>query len=698
MDVGGRRQRRIWRTVGWCGGIVVAASVIYTVLQLRRGGLGPSDTAGLWGLPVGLAALLVSVLALRKPEEGNTAVLAREWAATLAAQIAAGEGRVHHQLLGDDTKSIDLRFTLRPAAGRTASAPPAGRLLPGSALSTGLLLPASLAVGVPDVAEYWRTSRPRRLVITGPAGSGKTVTALVLILALIKDRAESDPVPVRISLVEWDTTTELDALLTERLVHAYGWTRERAAILVGHGLVLPVLDGLDEMDPMLDDGTPDPDAPRARAVLNRLDHYQLQGEPGPVVLTCRTAHLDALAARGSLRDAARVDLAPVPPADAVAYLGDRAADPARWRPLTDRLTANPTGTLAALLSTPWRLCLTATVYHRSGNPGELTTHTTEQALDDHLLARFIPAATTLHPRTYTTEQVHRWLHHLTGALAPTPVTTAPGPAEAGTDLVLHELWPLAGRTRVRVIDATLTAGTVLLTLPLAWTTPESAVAAAVIGLLAVTTARGTATAHPTPPLHLKLSMTAAPGRALAVGLRGGLAVGLMGALAGALVGALVGALRGTLIGGLKTGSAIGLVLGLMSGLAEGLAGMTRWQFPEEARPWGLLRGDLVFQATLGLVLGLVYAEVAESEFGWTFVLALGPAGLTVALAGAAARRYAVFLLCSGGRLPFRLVVFMDWACEAGLLRYAGPAYQFRHRELQHWLTLHPDPVDPPPGP
>ncbi|MEU9625020.1 MULTISPECIES: hypothetical protein [unclassified Streptomyces] len=67
-------------------------------------------------------------------------------------------------------------------------------------------------------------------------------------------------------------------------------------------------------------------------------------------------------------------------------------------------------------------------------------------------------------------------------------------------------------------------------------------------------------------------------------------------------------------------------------------------------------------------------------------------GLVVMLAGGfvgAARRYGVFLLCSRGKLPFRLGVFLDWAVTAGLLRYNGPGYQFRHRELQQWLTQHP---------
>ncbi|WP_406432946.1 hypothetical protein [Streptomyces sp. NBC_01589] len=56
-----------------------------------------------------------------------------------------------------------------------------------------------------------------------------------------------------------------------------------------------------------------------------------------------------------------------------------------------------------------------------------------------------------------------------------------------------------------------------------------------------------------------------------------------------------------------------------------------------------------------------------------------------------ARRYGAFLLGSRGRLPFRLARFLDWAVTAGLLRYSGPAYQFRHRELQQWLTHTPHP-------
>ncbi len=77
-------------------------------------------------------------------------------------------------------------------------------------------------------------------------------------------------------------------------------------------------------------------------------------------------------------------------------------------------------------------------------------------------------------------------------------------------------------------------------------------------------------------------------------------------------------------------------------------------------------------APFGLVVGLAYGLT-----DWT---AVGFGG---------GRRYLVFLLCARGRIPLRLGRFLDWAYHGGLLRVSGIAYQFRHRELQQWLTDNP---------
>lgn len=70
-------------------------------------------------------------------------------------------------------------------------------------------------------------------------------------------------------------------------------------------------------------------------------------------------------------------------------------------------------------------------------------------------------------------------------------------------------------------------------------------------------------------------------------------------------------------------------------------------------------------------------------------------GLAVGLAvmlirTAPLRRYVAFLVCTRGKLPWRLGPLLDWCCAAGLMRQSGTAYQFRHRELQQWLRSHPN--------
>ncbi|MFE5858355.1 hypothetical protein ACFQ61_34695 [Streptomyces sp. NPDC056500] len=240
--LGGRRQRRVWLLVGVVCGVVAVAAAVYVVRQMSHGGLKASDTAGLFAVMLAVAAGLVAVVALRKQSQANTAAfadatLARGWAVTLAGQVQAGEGAVWRQLLGDDTERINLAYTLVSGGVRPAAAPNAGRLLadgPGGAT-------------VPDIVTYYRSTRPVRLVVTGAGGAGKTVLALELLLALLDGRAEDEPVPVRVPLSRWDTEQQtLPQLLEQRLTEDYDWPRHMAASLVRHGMVLPVLDGLDE--------------------------------------------------------------------------------------------------------------------------------------------------------------------------------------------------------------------------------------------------------------------------------------------------------------------------------------------------------------------------------------------------------------------------------------------------------------------
>lgn len=79
--------------------------------------------------------------------------------------------------------------------------------------------------------------------------------------------------------------------------------------------------------------------------------------------------------------------------------------------------------------------------------------------------------------------------------------------------------------------------------------------------------------------------------------------------------------------------------------------------------------------------------------GLAFGLTFGPVfGLT---GGPVSVRYLALLILTRRsakrRLPWRLSHFLAWCYDAGLIRTAGTAYQFRHRELQDYLARQPGP-------
>ncbi|MFE5923060.1 NACHT domain-containing protein [Streptomyces sp. NPDC056468] len=446
-------------------------------------------------------------------------------------------------------------------------------------------------MSLPDITAFYEATRPARLVITGAAGAGKTVLALELMLALIKKRGEHDPVPVRVPLAEWDPSFPLRVLLVDRLADDYGWHRNLASVIVDAGLVLPVLDGLDEMDPTRPDGTPDPEAPRARAALDQLNRYQATDglHPAPLIMTCRSTHYDALPQTGILIDAARITITPVDPNSAAAYLAARARDPLRWQSLLHHLRAHPTSPHALALSTPWRLCLTATSYQDAGNPDELLGYSTQHGLDHHLLSRYIPAVTRISAKEhrYTPRRVHRWLHVLASHLATN--------TSDGTDLALPRQWPLAGSARVRRTDSLFTTLACLLPLPLAWLTPAPLPVAGAVAAIAVLTGRS--------------ALKSTSVELGAIGFKGVRTLrGFIGFTSRLTIGALVGLAAGLVasIGGrlglLGLAGAAGAVVAIVPAIV--MSDELEDGSPDAALPRTALQEDIVFSLLGGLTVAL----------------------------------------------------------------------------------------------
>ncbi len=205
-----------------------------------------------------------------------------------------------------------------------------------------------------------------RLVVLGEPGAGKTMLMVRLVLDLLARRPEGGPVPFLASIASWNPAEqELRDWLAAQLLMGHpalatppeGSTEpDQARALLASGLILPILDGLDEI----------PKEVRGPAI-SRINDALRPGER--IVVSCRAQQYhDAVrpeeGVEVSFRAAAAVHLRPLD-GDAVRrYLCDDAAGPAgkaRWTPVLAVLgTEAPAG---QALRTPLMVGLARAIYN-----------------------------------------------------------------------------------------------------------------------------------------------------------------------------------------------------------------------------------------------------------------------------------------------------------------------------------------------
>lgn len=676
-------ERKGWYTITLFGLLAVAGVVVWrTWPATSPGQFDPvSVVIGIVALALGVMGWRQGALAHRRDSSDVTAVAAR-----LAVRVRRDETEARRQLLDRQDRAIDVRFDLVPAPAHDAE----------RASRTGTL---------EEVVDYYRRLGRRRLVITGEPGSGKTVLAIQLALGLLHKRAQDEPIPVRMSAAVLDMRSPYESAvrdaLRRHLQQVYRLSRVEADELVDAGMVVPVLDGLDEMDAT---DTPGP-ASRAARTIRACNAYLDGVHKASVIVTCRTGHYQALeSSRVWVHDAARVQIRPVGLPAARAFLVRRAIDQHRWRPVLDVMRRG-NRPLATALSTPWRLMLAATVYEggpETGaprrDPQDLISPVldTEDKIRDHLLGLFIPAVTAMHSDRYPVEHVHRWLSVLAAHLNTNTPTAARAPRVvnghtlSGTDLFLDELWPLAGNRLPRAIATGLLSLSLLAITT--WTVhllPIRAVWPDILGIVAFAPVAAVLVAHswtiwPMTRRHdFRRLRTRAGRRQLATSLALGLASGIAVEVAGRL------------LFGLGPVPAGGLAFGLFCGIGFGLPFALTFDAADEhptLYPRRVPVANLVFGMEFGLAAGLALGLAVGVTFGGGLALAAGfGTGLIGGcIAGLPGLRYIGLVLCTRrwntNWLPWRLGVFLDWSYRAGLLRIAGAAYQFRHRELQDYLA------------
>ncbi|MGY4998840.1 NACHT domain-containing protein [Streptomyces sp. 900105245] len=240
----------------------------------------------------------------------------------------------------------------------------------------------------------------RRLVVLGGPGSGKSVLALRFVLGRLAARQAGGPVPVIFPLAGWDPLrTGLRDWLATRLAADYhplaapaDGRRTLAQALLDAGLVLPVLDGFDEL------------ARPAYGEAVRRVNAELDADL-PLVVTSRGEAWATAVAEGDVLTAAEVvELLPLDLAQAGAYL-ERTARPLPaaegervtvWTSVLHELGGRPHSPPALALTTPLMVALARAVYgDRSADPSDLLDPDrfgTVAAVEEHLLGAFAPAS------------------------------------------------------------------------------------------------------------------------------------------------------------------------------------------------------------------------------------------------------------------------------------------------------------------
>ena len=580
-----------------------------------------------------------------------------------------------------------------------------------------------------SILEYYRSLSPPRLVIIGAPGAGKTVLLLELQIRLLMEGRKNpeSPIPVLISASACDTTKKWEDWLAAHLSLRFSIPERTAADLIAAHRILPIVDGLDEMDPTGNTIYPE----RAMALVKSLNDSMRFLDRAPVVVTSRPGEYARLAE--GIDKARHVELSALTGTEAADYLESqfrRIDERDRWTPVLESLKGDPDGPLATELSTPWRLTLALATFRAEGDPAQLLPPTgiTDSGYSTHvdrmLLGNYVSTVVSLHEETtpYTEPKVRRWLTNLADDLA-----WQARHGRSATDITLHEWWHFR-ETRIAQIPSAILMLLPGLTSIVIDTANGSTFLAGFLAIFALSISRPFL---PRKPNSKQMAKACRLTTILRSPVTFGLACVIAGVLTGGFLNWIIGFFWGTAIGlflltrrfvanrkngfsaGLTAGIMImlvtvlagwfilalgfifapvtGLAAGLMNGLTTGLMNSS----PKVLRPHAVIRTNGLAGLAGGLAMGLTAALIIGLgtwfAFGLTDGIAFGLTfGLTVwlAVSGRIWVRYHIVVAWNAlrGRGPLRFGKFLDWTVTAGLLRESGVSYQFRHRQLQDWFT------------
>jgi hypothetical protein len=570
---------------------------------------------------------------------------------------------------------------------------------PPTSAATWATGPPDLAGAGGDLVEVLARVPTGRLVVLGEPGAGKTMLMVRLVLDLLARRVGGGAVPILASVGSWNPAEQdLRGWLAAQLMINHpaladppsastGETTQAAALLAA-GLIIPILDGLDEI----------PEGIRGPAI-SRINDALRPGEQ--LVVSCRKQQWrDVVRPEGgvevTLRAAAAVELRPLD-ADAVRnYLGADAAGPvakARWDPVFKKLgTKAPVG---QVLRTPLMVGLARAIYNpRPGevagalrDPAELCAPglTNRASVEYLLFDEFIPAAYRHDPDSrWNVRHAQKWLAFLAWQLEY---------RTAGPDLAWWQLRLAVPRLArgLTVVTGVVVGGVTAVAGGFGYSGNGRFVWAGVVAVVgAIVGVRAAKRPLPMPAGGIRWK-------------RPSLRVMLVGVGFGAVYMVIGLALRAGLVLAFEIGISIGALAGLFAWI------VTQQGAPLDIRsatspPAALARDRrgaivtgvgagvalyaafIVLSATLSILNGGSVTDTITYVTRHTLVFWVGIGAIAAAVVTLkrAWPFYGLARIWLAARhwLPWQLMGFLADAHNRGVLWQAGAVYQFRHIELQ----------------
>ncbi|SCG51854.1 NACHT domain-containing protein [Micromonospora halophytica] len=563
----------------------------------------------------------------------------------------------------------------------------------------------NLAGKLSEIAKVYARIPSGRLVILGKAGSGKTVLAGRLLGQILNDRQPGERVPLMFGLHSWDPKSDLTIWLAEQLSRRYpalsvpfegainldGRT-SRAAALVHAGLILPILDGFDEINPGLHEQAMRQLNKTTRLpliLISRRDEYKRAVKRTDVLSRAEGIMLDDLELRTVAEYLPRTTNRLVP-----------GTENGIWQPVLTRLGEQPDDPAAAMLRqvlrTPLMVFLARAIYSDTppNDPAELLDtqrFPTQEAVEEHLVAAYVPSA--YHKQSTSGQNWHpdraqRWLAHLAAHLE----------TQKATDLTwwqLRDSIPL--RERVRFLDWGWLVALVVAAMATGVATGSPAIAIFFMllpGNLLVISQMHWIRDKPSVPQTRRVQLNLRELLfALSSGAMAGIPAGLF--LFGVASDAVIGLVTGIAVGAAVT---LGITFGIPRPLDQTWAVSVADSLSAD-RSYTLRRallGGAGIMLAVGVVVGGAFGHgpAAGVVAGLMTALVIGPALILPCAWGQwllLVRGYLAFTR----RLPWRSVAFLQDACKRGILRQVGAVYQFRHSRLQTYLAQqHPSRAAP----